>query len=172
MTESFDLETRQQIYHLIEQNPGLNLTHIAKYLSLNIPLVDYHTRQLEDQELITIVKEGGFKRYYIKGKIGTYDQKVLNVLRQDIPLRIVLFLLQNPRCQHKEILAQFDVAASTLTYHLNKLMKLHILVKEKTGHDHVYSVNNSNQVMHFLMRYRPSRVLKRFSDTWDDFGIP
>lgn len=172
MSESFDLETRQQIYQLIEQHPGLNLTHIAKYLSLNIPLVDYHTRQLEDQELISIVKEGGFKRYYVKGKIGAHDQKILNVLRQDIPLRIVLYLLEHPKSQHKNILAHFDVAASTLTYHLNKLLALQILVREKSNYEQVYSVHNKKQVMQFLMKYRPSRVLKRFTDTWDDFGIP
>jgi DNA-binding transcriptional ArsR family regulator len=92
MAEFFDLETRKKIFRIIEQHPGLNLTTLADMLQLSIPLVDYHTKYFEDHELVTVVKEEGFKRYYVKGTIGSFEQKLFHVLRQEIPLRIVLFL--------------------------------------------------------------------------------
>jgi len=172
MTDSFDLETRKKIYRLIEQNPGLNLSTIAEMLSLDFQLVDYHTRYFEKHDLITIVKESGFKRYYVKGSVGVFEQKLFDVLRQEIPLKIVLFLLKNPSAKYQEILAAFDISKSTLSYHLKKLVKNKIVANQVQGDDRVYVVVDEKEVMRFLLRYRPSDVLKRFKDAWDEFGLP
>ena len=173
MTKVLDLETRKAIYRLIAKHPGLNLTMIAEMLKMNVPLVDYHTRYLEDNELITIVKEGGFKRYYIKGKTGVQDKRFLGVLRQEIPLALVMFLLKNPNSKHKDILAHFNLAASTLTYHLQKLIKNGVVNTVPRKGEQGYHLIDEKEVIRFLIQYKPSKVLKRFKDTWaDDFNFP
>jgi predicted transcriptional regulator len=173
MTESFDLETRKKIYQLIIENPGLNLSTIAELLSISVPLVDYHTRHMNDDSLITIVKEGGYKRYYIQGDIGIKDKKFLAILRQETPLKIVLFLLEHPYSQHKEILKQFDLAPSTLTYHLTKLVNNQIIFLDTSEEGRGYCVINRKEVIRFLIQYKPSKILRRFKETWaDDFQLP
>ena len=173
MTEALDLETRQKIYQLIVTHPGLNLSSIADLLHMSVPLVDYHTRWMAESELILIAKEGGFKRYYIKGNVGVKDKKYLNVLRQEIPLRIVQYLLEHPYAKHKEILENFDRAASTLTYHINKLIKIGVIHFNEAQNKRGYIVTNPNDVINFLVQYKPSKTLKRFKDTWtDDFTLP
>ncbi len=170
---ALDLQTRKKIYHLIAKNPGLNLSSIAEMLCMSVPLVDYHTLFMVEQELIIVVKEEGFKRYYVKGDIGTQDKKFLGILRQEIPLRIVQYLLEHPNSKHKEILDNFDIAGSTLTYHLNKLMKKGIVCFHNTKTKRGYSIANEIEVIRFLVLYKPSKVLKRFKETWaDDFYIP
>jgi len=79
----------------------------------------------------------------------------------------------HPNSKHKEILENFDLAASTLTYHINKLVKEGIInfydSKKKKG----YIIIDEKDVISFLVRYKPSKVLKRFKETWaDDFRIP
>jgi len=172
MTDFLDLDTRKKIYQLIEQNPGLNLSTIAEMLSLDFQLVDYHTRYFEKQDLITIVKESGFKRYYVKGSIGVMEQKLFDILRQDIPLKIVLFLLKNPSAKYQEILAAFDISKSTLSYHLKKLVKNKIVTVQPQGDEWAYVLVNEKDLIRFLLKYRPSDVLKRFKDAWDDFSFP
>jgi predicted transcriptional regulator len=172
MTEFFDLETRKKIYRLIEQHPGLNLSTIAEMLRLDVPLVDYHTRYFEKNELIVCVKETGFKRYYVKGSIGATEQVWFDLLRQEIPLKIVLFLLKNPSAKHAQMLPVFEVSKSTLSYHLQKLVRKGIILVEKQNEEVTYVVADEKKIVAFLLRYRPSAVLKRFSDTWDDFGLP
>jgi len=173
MDEAGDLETRKRIYQLIVDHPGINLSTIAELLEMNVPLVDYHTHHLEENGLIIVEKEEGFKRYYGKGEIAIEDKKLLRILRQEIPLKIVLFLLKNPNSKHKEILKHFDIAASTLTYHLNKLVKLGVIGLQQSGEEKGYAIINEAQVMNFLIRYKPSDVLRRFKETWaDDFQIP
>jgi predicted transcriptional regulator len=173
MEETSELETRKQIYQLIVGHPGLNLSTIAELLHLSVPLVDYHTHHLEEDGLIIIEKEEGFKRYYTKGEIGVEDKKLLRILRQETPLKIVLFLLKNPNSKHKEILKHFDIAASTLSYHLNKLVKYGVIRVQQSGEEKGYIVVDEKLVMNFLIRYKPSDVLRRFKETWaDDFQIP
>lgn len=172
MSKVLDLENRKKIYNLILNYPGLNLSEISKLLKFNVALVNYHTRFLEENEFINSIKEDGFKRFYISGEIGTKDKKLLGLLRQEIPLKIVLFLLEHPCSQHKEILKNFNLAASTLTYHLNKLVKSEIIFLTISNDKRVYVVKNEKDVVAFLIRYKPSEILKRFKDTWTDFSIP
>jgi len=172
MSKVHDIENRKKIYNLIESNPGLNLSDISKILELKVQLVDYHTRYLETNELITAVKEEGFKRYYISGQTGIKDKKMMGVLRQEIPLKIVLFLLEQPHSKHKEILENFDMAPSTLTYHINKLVKNEIIVFEDAQDKKGYTIINKKEIINFLTQYKPSKILKRFKETWTDFHIP
>ena len=173
MKKVLDIENRKKIYRVIEKNPGINLSSIAELLKMNVPLVDYHTLQLRDDQLITIDKTGGFKRYYPVGKTGIKEKGILHVLRQEIPLKIVLFLIENPYSKHKEILVKFDIAGSTLTYHLNKLVKAGIIKYYEEGEIKGYVLADEKEVVKFLIKYKPSRVLKRFKETWaDDFKIP
>lgn len=171
MNESVELETQKQIYSIIEKQPGLNISKIAELLNINVPLTLYHLRYLEKHDLISLVKENGYTRCYLKGKVGVEDKKILSILRQEIPLRIVLFLLKHPYSKHKEILEKFDIAKSTLSYHLKKLMKRGIVDVQTIGKEQRYAVIDEKKIINFLIKYKPSRVALGLKDTWADFTI-
>ena len=61
----------------------------------NIPLVTllYHLNYLNKFGLITSNVENRYKRYYVAKNIGKKDMEILNLLRQEVPLRIILNLL-------------------------------------------------------------------------------
>lgn len=170
-----DLKNRKIIFLLIEKNPGINLSTIAEMLQMSIPLVDYHTHQMSDNGLVTIEKDEGkgYKRYYITGETTTKDKKILGILRQEIPLKIVMFLLEHPYSKHNKILENFEIAGSTLSYHINKLVKNGIVSFHGSGEKRGYYITDEKEVINFLTRYKPSKTLKRFKETWaDDFHIP
>lgn len=170
MADSFDLETRKKIFQLIERHPGLNLSTIAQMLQMNVPLVDYHTRYFEKHELVSVIKDSGFKRYYVKGSVGAPQQRLFEVLRQEIPLRIVLFLLITPKARYPKICECLPVSRSTVSYHLKKLIRSKVVEVVVEDGEWVYQVVDEKLIVDFLMRYKPGGVLKRFKDTWDDFG--
>ena len=171
MKDSTELETQKLIYTIIEKQPGLNISKIAELLDINVPLTLYHLRYLERHELISIIKENGYTRCYIKGKVGVEDKKILSILRQEIPLRIVLFLLKNPLSRHKEILEHFEIGKSTLSYHLKKLVKREIIAIRTIGGDQGYAVIDKKRIVSFLIKYKPSRVALGLKDTWADFTV-
>jgi predicted transcriptional regulator len=172
MDELFDLETRRRIFGVIEQHPGVNLSSIAQLLGMNVPLVDYHTRYFEKQGLVSVVKEGGFKRFFVAGVVGVVHQRWFGVLRQEMPLRIVLFLLKNPRSRYLDLCGVLSVSKSTVSYHMKKLVRWGVVVVSVEGEGWVYSVFDEKLVVGFLVRYKPSRVLRQFAETWEEFGLP
>lgn len=171
MKEATELETQQKIYNLIEKHPGLNLTKIAELLDINVPLLLYHLRILKKHNLISTEKEKGYTRCYVKGEIGVEDKKILSLLRQDIPLRIVLYLLERPFARHKEILERFDIAKSTLSYHIKKLINHNIIDIQSIGDEQGYTVINEKKIIQILIKYKPSRIALGLKDTWVDFTV-
>ena len=141
MNELLELETRRKIYDLVSRNPGLHLSKIAELLKMRISLVEYHLLFLEKHQVVRGVKETGYTRYYIEGALGTSDKKILSLLRQEIPLRVILFLLKDDNSQHKDILKNVDVSPSTLSYHLKKMMDYGIIVSLRESRNWEPAVN-------------------------------
>lgn len=172
MADLFDLETRRRIYRVIEEHPGLNLSSIASLLEMNVPLVDYHTRYFEKHGLVSVSKEGGFKRFYVKGSVGVVHQRLFAVLRQETPLRIVLFLLKYPGSRYGAICECFSFSKSTVSYHLQKLIRVGVVMVSVVEEGVVYSVMDEKLVVGFLLQYRPTGVLERFAGAWEEFVLP
>ncbi len=166
MSEVLHLEIRKQIYKILLLNPGLNLSKIAELLKISVALADYHLHHMETSELITIVKEGGYKRYYVKGEIGVEDKKILSLFQQEIPLKIVLYLLKHPKSTPKELLKQIDISSALLTYYLKKLVKYNVIQASPKGEKKKYRIANEKQILTLLIRYRPNILLQRFKKTW------
>jgi len=171
MDDALELNTRRKIYDLVTKNPGLHLSRIAELLNMRISLAEYHLIYLEKNQVVIAVRELGYTRYYIKGEVGTENKRILALLRQEIPLKIVLFLLNNANSQHKNILKNIDVAPSTLSYHLKKLMKNGIVAVQAYGEDRGYSIIDKEEILRLLIQYKPYSLIDGFRDIWVDLTV-
>jgi len=169
MSEVLELETRKKIYAFIEQNPGVNLSTIADKLDISSQLVDYHLIYLDRHGIATIVKEGGFKRCYIKGQVGSEDKKILSLLRQETPLLIILFLLKNPYSRYRDVMQNLKISSPLFSYHLRKLVKQGVIIASTEGPKTGYKVCNETEVVNFIIRYKPTTILENVQDVWMDF---
>lgn len=162
-------ETRKRIYNLIASNSGLHLSKIAEMLNMRLSLAEYHLQHMERNNLITSVKDVGYyKRYYIVGdEVGIQKRKIISLLREEIPLKIILFLLKHSHAKHKEILENFNITSSTLSYHLNKLVKHEIIDIPAYG-DRGYNIRNKKEIIALLRKYRLIPLAKSFTDIWND----
>ena len=167
MSEDLELEIRRKIYDLLEKNPGLHLSKISEILKLRISHVEYHLIYLEKNEIINTAKEKGYKRYYIaKSQVGTQEKKILSLLRQEIPLKIVLILLKKSKAKHGDIIKDVDIAPSTLSYHLKKLVKNNIITIIVDNGEKEYFVINKKEIIQIIIKYKPYKVLESFKDIW------
>jgi|MudIll2142460700_1097286.scaffolds.fasta_scaffold543645_1 predicted transcriptional regulator len=171
MEDILDLEARRKIYDIISKNPGLHLSKIADLLQMRISHVEYHVHFLEKHEIITADKSTGYLRFYIKGTIGVQDKRYLSILRQKTLLRIILFLLKNETVQHKDILENAAVSASTLSYHLNKLVKHDIVEVQRYGENKGYRLKNRDEIITWLIQYKPFDLYEEFTNVWTDISI-
>lgn len=168
MDEVLHLEIRKKIYKLLLKNPGVNLSTIAKQIEISVALADYHLHHMEGNGLLTIVKEGGYKRYYVKGEIGAEDKKLLSLVQQEIPLKIVLYLLNNPNSKPGQLREKIEISPALLTYYLKKLVRYKLISGSASGERKAYKILDEQRVLRLLIRYRPNILLQRFKETWMD----
>ena len=95
------------------------------------------------------------------------------MLRQEVPRRIVLFLLLHPRAIHKEICEHIGKAPSTISFHMKKLVKEGVVEEISLGKEKAYVVRNEDKVIKLLTMYKDTfldKAVDKFIDAWASFG--
>ena len=125
-------EKRDKILKLIEENIGVRLIDITRYLNYNESTTKDHVRRLRAMGLI---KQGADKLYYsmdVKPVDLTYPQR-----------RIMLIIKENPSIRPIEISNTLGRSKEFVNYHLKILEYKGTIKKEKSGKEtHCYVVNN------------------------------
>lgn len=178
--EALELETRKRIYETVTKFPGLHLRELARQLQLSVPLVDYHLNFLEKYGIVTGITDEQYRRFYPKDPIGadrktdilsSEEKRIIALLRQRIPLQIVLFLLRNGSAQHREMVPVMGISASTLSHHLNKLLRRGVLQKSTSGDERGYRLSNEGHIAKLLLHYEPppGTLVDSFVEIWEEF---
>jgi predicted transcriptional regulator len=167
--EALDLEIRRKIYEHIRKSPGLHLRELSRLLETPLSTLDYHLYYLKQRGLIHDSQDGGYTRYYLTGDIGVKEKNVLSVLRQRVPRTIIMFLLLHPNSPHGDISTHIQLAPSTTSFHLKKLMKLEIIMKDQIGKEVSYHIKDAAHISDLLITYKTTFLdasVDRFLETW------
>jgi predicted transcriptional regulator len=169
--KSLELDSRRNIYEAIKQVPGIHFRELNRRLGIPLGVVEYHLKYLEQHELIVSKRAGRYKRYYIVGKLGSRDKQLMGLLQQQMPRRILMFLLLHPKTTQKRLRKEFKISASTLSFHLSKLLDSELILTLKIGRKHSYKVSDEELVAKALIRYKEGfvdEVVDDFVQTWMD----
>ncbi len=172
--EALDLDTRKRIFDFLNASPGTHFRELERRLSLPTGVIAYHLKYLEDAEMIVGKIEGRYKRYYIIGKMGSKDKKLMSILRQEIPRRILMHLIMNPGSTHKNLKTLFTISPSTLSFHIKKLLDMGAIRKVKEGREHKYFVENEEEIAKSLISYKKSfldNLVDNFTNTWMEMNL-
>lgn len=169
-SDILQLDTRRMIYELIFSSPGLHFREMARKLDIKTGVLEYQLDILDKQELIVKKKDGYYTRYFIRDKISPAEKNIISLLRLKIPRHIVLFLYFNQYSCNKDMLKEFDMPPSTLSYYLRKMVRADILIDEVRGRNTYYSVENPTLVLKILTAYKSSffdEMTDRLTELWD-----
>jgi predicted transcriptional regulator len=169
--KSLELESRRKIYEAVKSVPGIHFRELNRRLGITLGVIEYHLKYLEQHELIVSKRAGRYKRYYIMGKMGSRDKQLMGLLQQQMPRRILMHLLLNPGCTQKKLRKEFKISASTLSFHISKLLDAELIDTIKKGRKHSYLVSDEEAVAKILIRYKEGfvdEVVDDFVDTWMD----
>src|SRR6266540_2821451 len=158
MTEGLELESRRRIYDFLTANPGVHLRRIGQALGMSTGMLSYHLGYLERNGVLKAEEDGHRKRYFIARAFVEAQRRILAVLRQDVPRKIVI-----------ELLRSVGVSKSTLSYHLQKLMQRELLVRTKRERESVFTIKDMEEVRKLLLANRSSfrdDAVDRFADLW------
>jgi predicted transcriptional regulator len=169
MDDPLELETRKRIYQHLQRFPGAHMREIGRELNIPMGTLEYHLHYLVKADLLTTRQDPRYTRYFATGGLSRQEKDVLAVLRQKVPRQIAAHLLLHPGASHGHILTQFSLSASTLSFHLKKLVKTGIVSQEKAGRENLYRVVDPQLVAKVLIQHRESffdDVIDRFAGVW------
>jgi len=87
------LGTRRKIYNFILEYPGLHLRELSRRTNIPLGVLRHHLNFLKKQGLVIKKTDRRYVRYYVTQKVGKKDKEIINLLRQEVPRRIILLLL-------------------------------------------------------------------------------
>lgn len=156
MKDPLELTNRKRIFEVVRQNPGVHFRGLQRLTKMPIGVLTYHLDYLADRGLLTVDKQESFTRYFPEGRISREKQRMLAMLRQEIPRGIILFLLMNPGATHGQVLENFTISGGTLSYHVKKLVSSGIISVERTGRESRLTVIEPDKISDLLIVYRRS----------------
>lgn len=163
---------KQQIMECVHSFPGIHLRGIVKHLDTSTALAHYHLDHLVQEKRVREVRVGGFTRYFPQKEyrdLSAKDRQVVQFLRQERPLQIVLSILEYGSMQHRDLLEIVGGSKGTLTYHLDNLVEAGIVRKVPKGPDKGFHVVDPAGVRRLLARYEPlPDVYDQVHELWDD----
>lgn len=166
--EVIELEARRRIYDHIVANPGTHLRAVKEALEMPMGQLEYHLRFLEDQGLVGAKEDRYYKRFF-PSEMGATERRLLSALRQEMPRRIVLLVLESPGADHTTIQKSTGLGASTLSFYMRDLIEKGLIERRREGRRSLYTVLDVDRVVKVLITYRPSfldRMVDRFLETW------
>lgn len=165
-----ELKMRRRLYQLVMEYPGLHVRELARQLDTSASLVEYHLNHLLDRGLVSDMREDRYQRIYpTEGQaalLGDQERRTLGLLRERLPLSILLYLLDQDGAvaKHKDICAALGLGKSKLTFHLKKLQAAGVV--EKTP-DASFQVVRPELVSWLMVAYQPTPDMKQeFADLW------
>jgi predicted transcriptional regulator len=152
-----ELLNRRNIYQVIDSHPGIHFRELFRKLKMSMGSLEYHLRILERNELIYSRKEGGFTRYFVKGKLGAEDKEIASLLQND-RLRTLLFtLVLTPGLSHKSLTEKLGWPKSTISFYLKKLLEKGIVEERQRSQKTIYSGTGKPPTGLYVIK--PDRVI-------------
>lgn len=149
---------RAAILRCVAETPGIHLRQIERETGLALGQVLYHLDRLEKMGVMVSARDAGFRRFFVSRDVARADKPFVAALRQDLARRAQLALLRDGPLAHKDLQARMGVAASTLSFHLQRLLAAGILMREpgEAGKGNVYALVDAEATRRALVFYRES----------------
>jgi predicted transcriptional regulator len=165
-----ELNNRKKIYTLVKKFAGCHFRDLERKSELPTATIRYHLSYLSKHNLIQGKKEGNYLRYF-PTEFKQENKILLSLLRQKKVRDIILFILVNPNCNHKQIAEAVEVSPSTVSWHLKKLIDKNVVGFINDGRETFYNLLiDKSEIIKLLITYQESfldSLVDRVIEMWE-----
>lgn len=143
-------EVPRDLTSIVKEQPGIHFRELkrAADLSSNGQL-RHHIDRLKRDGVLVEIKDGGFKRFFIAGEHAPEVRRGLARFARRVP-RLIAKLLLTQSLNRTQLRQRLDCADSTLGYHLNRMIELGDLERDRRGNMCLYSLRDPDFVQSVL----------------------
>jgi len=137
--------TRMQIYDYINQNPGVQFRAVCAGLALPVGLVQYHLGVLVKSGLVSFVRDGKYKRFFVSKKFSKKQIAAITMLRHKTAKRIFEALLNKKQLSHGKLASEVHISSQALTWQMKSLKTTEFVLQVNEGLKTIYSIDQSSE---------------------------
>ena len=126
---------RQDLFDAVRAEPGIHLSDLAKRVECGWGTVLYHLAVLERAGYVTVVKEGGFKRFFPRGEYDFSQLRTLYVLKNGPARSVYDAVRENPGINGVGLAEKVGVRPASLARPVAQLVQLGVLRKVRAGRE-------------------------------------
>lgn len=155
-SDILSVASRRSIYECVQENPGAHLREITRRCSLPLGTTLYHLDYLDSNGLVVSRRDGRYKRYFVSNAMGRREKELLSAFRHNVPRHIITVLLTQGMRTQRELCKSIGVSRSTLSFHVNNLIKQSIVRRTDDWPERRYAVTEPDLARHLLVQFRGS----------------
>ncbi len=137
--------TRMSIYDFVKINPGTHFRNLCDYLGLPIGVVQYHLGLLTRAGLLSVRRDGRYRRYFENKRFAEVEMKVISILRHETAGKILAILMEKRAVFHKDLATQLKISSQALTWQINHLKKTGLIKSLTDGMRVKYFLNEESR---------------------------
>ncbi|MCA9811940.1 MAG: winged helix-turn-helix transcriptional regulator [Nitrosarchaeum sp.] len=157
-----------EVLHFIQENPGCHLRHVKRELKLAMGTIQYHLNLLEKQGKIFSEKQMFHRRYFPVGLFEQNEREILNLLNQETPREIIMFILEKKNPSQSEISKRVNISPSSVNWHIKRMEKTGLIISEHGGKFTKYRLSIPPQMVTSLLKHYHPDLWNRLSDRLAD----
>jgi predicted transcriptional regulator len=157
------------ILSYITDNPGQHYNNMLRALKIAPGTLQYHLNRMERSHEIIVLRKRYYTRYFPVSMENPVDQKIMVLLRQNIPRKLLIILLEDTEKTGHELVELLNVTKSTLSYYMRHLEKLDVLYINIEGREKRYSLKNPERIAELIKKHKKSfgdEMVDRFVEVW------
>ena len=132
-------ELQQKLLVSIDENPGIRYRELLRLTKLSNGVLSYHINRLEKMDFVIVERRTRMTRFFPRN-ISNEIMGVMGSLRNQTAYEIIKLLYDRGPIPQQEIINYTKKAASTISWHMKKLMDDNIVcIKDKNI---IYDGNN------------------------------
>ncbi len=161
-----NVETMLQ--NIVNRFPGIRYREVMRLSGLSNGVLSYHLHLLEKSGRIRAQRQSRVTRLY-PPSMSHNEATVIAALRQIKARQIILYLIEKGSSTFNDIVGDVNRSKTTVYWYLGKLQDAGLVKTSQADGRLIYSVNNREEIIRLMSRYRSSfldKMVDNFLDNW------
>ncbi|HEX9816829.1 MAG TPA: hypothetical protein VGB18_07605, partial [Candidatus Thermoplasmatota archaeon] len=133
-----DHALRDQLIALIRENPGISPPALKHLTDAGWSTIIYHLSVLRDNNLVTSVRQGRHRRYFLVGAMNQSQLAEAALLKNERTRQVFELVRAQPGCDRSTLARLTGLAVTPVVWHLERLSSHNLIRGEKRGRTVAY----------------------------------